>query len=353
MAKKKKSFIREWLEAIFIALIVVLIIRSFLVEAFMIPTPSMEGSLLTGDFIIVNKAYYGPRTLRTPLSFPFAHQTLPFLSNVKGFIHTGILPYFRLPGFGEIKHNDIVVFNYPLDDDFPVDHKSHYIKRCVALPGDTLNIKNSSAYINGSQLENPEGVQFNYAVKSINNDPAFFRNNSFSVGGRHNAANEFRVPLNAQMVQQLSLDEEILSIIKTFDVPGAYQDFVFPYTEQLRWNIDHFGPIIIPEKNHSVKLTSSNIYLYKRIIEKYEGNELEENDGLFYINGEIAESYTFKMNYYFMMGDNRHYSSDSRFWGFVPEDHILGKASMVMFSLNPQQSNLKKIRWDRFFTLLN
>jgi signal peptidase I len=352
LAKKKRGVLREWIQAIFIALIAVLIIRTFVVEAFMVPTPSMEQTLLIGDFVIVNKVSYGARTLRTPLTFPFAHQSMPFFKNVQGFINAGILPYFRLPGLGKIKHNDVVVFNYPMDDEYPVDHRIHYIKRCVGIPGDTIIIKNSQPYINQQQLESPVGLQFNYSVKTNSEDPDFFKNQSFSIGGRHNSPYEFRLPLDGEMVKQLKKDPQVVSIKNVFDVPGAYQDFIFPYNHWLPWNSDHFGPLVVPEKGKSIKLSAMNIGLYKRIIEHYEGNDFVEKDGVFYINNEAVDYYTFEMNYYFMMGDNRHYSADSRFWGFVPEDHILGKASMVLFSLKPQEKSINKIRWNRFFTLL-
>jgi signal peptidase I len=352
LGKKNKSFFREWLEAILIALAIVLLVRSMAVEAFLVPTPSMEKTLMAGDFILVNKLSYGPRVLVTPLTMPFAHQTMPFSNTQKGYLGFLKLPYFRLPGFGRVKHNDIVVFNYPLDEEHPVDHKTHYVKRCVALPGDTLEIRESRAFVGGIAIDNSENLQFNFAINASNDDPEFYRVNYFAEGGRYNKANEFRIPLTIKMAEELAQDEQIAGINPITEPKGISQDYIFPYESHFSWNVDHFGPVVVPGKGMSVVLSDKNIALYRRIIEKFEGNLLEEKEEGIFINGEKAEAYTFKMDYYFMMGDNRHYSSDSRFWGFVPEDHILGKASMVIFSMQRGNSFFSKIRWGRIFTFL-
>jgi signal peptidase I len=352
LAAKKKSFIREWLEAILIALLIVILIRGFAFEAFMVPTSSMENTLLKGDFIIVNKLSYGPRTPITPISFPFAHQHIPVLSAVKGYWDGIQLPYFRLPGFGSVSRNDVVVFNYPVEDDFPTDHKTHYVKRCVALPGDTLFIDRGQVLINRTLLEDPQEIKSNYLIKSTTEEPEFLQKIDLSEGGRFMKANEFLLPLTKSMAEELKIDPEVYELSPKFETAGEFRDYIFPYYKGFRWNADNFGPLIVPREGITLSLSKSNIHFYRKIIEVYEQNSLEETPMGFIINGKETDSYTFKMNYYFFLGDNRHYSSDSRYWGFVPEDHIVGKASFVFFSLKPHESLLNKVRWNRFFNIL-
>jgi signal peptidase I len=351
-AKKKKSFFREWIEAILIALLIVFLFRGFAFEAFMVPTSSMENTLLKGDFILVNKLNYGPRTPITLLSFPFAHQHIPILSQVKGFSELIKLPYFRLPGYGEVSRNDVVVFNYPLEHDFPTDHKTHYVKRCAGLPGDTLIIEKGKVSVNRILLEESAEIKNNYLIKATSDEPSFLLNIDLSEGGRFFKANEFLLPLTKAAADTLKQNNEVIDITPKFEPPGDFRDYIFPYYQGFRWNTDNFGPLIVPKKGLTISLSRLNIHFYRKVIETYEENAFEESSSGFIINGKPADSYTFKMNYYFVLGDNRHYSSDSRFWGFVPEDHLVGKASFVLFSLKPDESILNKVRWTRFFTLL-
>ncbi|MDQ3191591.1 MAG: signal peptidase I [Bacteroidota bacterium] len=352
MASRKKSVIKEWIQALLTALIIVLFIRTFVAEVFVIPTPSMENTLVPGDFILVNKISYGARLAKTPLSIPFMHQNLPFNINVKSYLEWFSLPYFRFPGIGSIQHNDIIVFNYPLEDEFPSDHKTHYVKRCVALPGDTLEISNTQIMINRKVLASSPDLKFDHIIKTAINDQTILHDLEISEGGRAASKNELHIPLTEKEAAKLKKDKRVINIHKRTEKPKVFYDFIFPYELFLKWNSDNFGPVIIPKEGSSVILTNENIAIYKRIIENYEENELEISDNEFKINGKVEKAYTFKMNYYFMMGDNRHYSSDSRFWGFVPENHIAGKATTVLFSLNPSKSLLSKIRYKRFFKSL-
>ena len=319
----------------------------------MVPTSSMEKTLLPGDFMLVNKIAYGPRTALTPLSFPFSHQYFPFNKNLKAFVEWIKLPYFRIPGLDSIHYNDVVVFNYPLDDDFPVDHKTHYVKRCVALPGDTLLIRDAQVMINNKILPDPLHLQFDYTIKTTVDHPSFLYEMEISEGGRVSGNGELRLPLTKELARELKDHSEVISLEGRKDKKGTHYDFIFPYHTPFSWNVDNYGALIIPAEGSTIKITEENLPLYKRIIEQYEGNVVEAEGGIIKINGKEKDNYTFKMNYYFMMGDNRHYSSDSRFWGFVPENHIVGKAVVVLFSLKPNESFSNKIRWNRFFKLLH
>lgn len=353
MALRKKSVFREWIEALSTALIIVLLVRAFVLEIYVIPTSSMEKTLLPGDFILVNKLSYGARLPQTPLSLPFSHQFLPFSNELKSYLDWIKLPYFRFPGTSSIKHNDVIVFNYPLDDEFPVDHKTHYVKRCVALPGDTLFIHDAKIMINGQALSNPLELQMDYVIKAAVDESEFITELEVSDGGKTSGKGEVNLPLTTGKVAELKNDKRIISIKERVEKANVFYEYIFPYNPKLPWNLDNFGPLVMPKKGVSIKLNKENLPIYKRIIENYEGNTLElEDNEIIKINGVVRESYTFTTNYYFMMGDNRHYSSDSRFWGFVPENHIVGKASNILFSLKPDQPFLKKLRIKRFFKSL-
>ena len=384
--KIKKTMVREWTDAIIFAVIAATIIRTFLVEAYTIPTSSMEKSLLVGDFLFVSKISYGPKVPNTPLSFPFAHHTLPLTENTKSYLEWIKLPFFRFPGITEVKHNDAVVFNYPDGDtttlefqssrsyysmcremgrDFvnknftvvsrPVDKRENYIKRCVGLPGDTLNIVDQKVLINGKENVIDGELQFNYIVRtdgsSINTKVLSALN--ITDGGPTSLPGEYIFALSESRAQKLRKNKNIVEVVKILKPKGYYENYIFPYKDTYPWNEDNFGPLYIPKAGATVKIDTSNICLYERVIHAYECNDLRVDGAVIYINGKPATTYTFKMNYYWMMGDNRHNSADARFWGFVPEDHIVGKAVFVWLSLDKEKSFPSNIRWNKMFRLVH
>jgi len=353
---KKKSKSREWLDAVVFAVIAATLIRTFLIEAFTIPTPSMEKTLLVGDFLFVSKINYGPRVPITPLSFPFAHHTMP-ITGGKSYLEWIKLGYHRLPGFQKIKNNDIVVFNYPMEDFRPVDKKENYIKRCIAIPGDTLKIVDRQIYINSKNVPLPEQSQFRYYVKtdgsSIN--PKILRTLDITEGGALTMDGDFLLVLTAESAKKIEKLENVKKIrhLSEEEIGEIVGSDLYPNDEHFHWTLNNYGPIYIPKKGQNISLNPSNIALYRRPISMYEGNTLVEKNGKIFINGLESNSYTFKMDYYFMMGDNRHNSADSRFWGFVPEDHIVGKAVFIWMSWDTNGSFFSKIRWNRLFRFVN
>lgn len=362
--KKKKGFVREWVDAIVFAVIAATIIRLFLIEAYTIPTSSMEKSLLIGDFLFVSKVSYGPRTPITPLAFPFAHHTIPVF-NTKAYLEWIKLPYFRLPGFGKVENNDVVVFNYPMEGFRPVDKRENYIKRCVAIPGDELQVKNGELFINGELADKPEKMQHSYNVKT--NGTGFnkrvLRKLDITEGGRVSNAGDFRLTMTDEAKEEIAELNNVEDVRAAFSEPGSYAEYIFPNSDtelqshdlkKFFWNVDNFGPITIPKKGETVQLSEENLAIYERLIGFYEGNDLKIEEDRIYINGIESDSYTFKMDYYFMMGDNRHNSADSRFWGFVPEDHIVGKAVFIWLSIDQNATSLfERIRWSRLFNLID
>jgi len=351
---KKKSALREWFDAIIFAVVVATIVRAFVFEAFTIPTSSMEKSLLVGDFLFVSKVHYGPRFVMTPLQVPLTHQKLwGIFDKIPSYLDWIKLPYFRIPGFAKIKNNDVVVFNYPMEDEYPTDLKTNYIKRCVGIPGDVIKVENTQVFINGKPLENPPNFQFRYVVEtdgSMINNKIFKKNDisekSMAPGGYVMLTS----PSKADQFKNFSNVTSVYPLIRNAHESDAS---VFPHSSTLDWNCDYYGPLEIPKQGKKVKINPENISIYERIITKYEKNPgAEIRDNKLYINGKETSEYTFQQNYYFMMGDNRHNSLDSRFWGFVPEDHIVGKAMLVWLSLDKEENVFSKIRWKRFFTLI-
>ncbi|MBV8252737.1 MAG: signal peptidase I [Chitinophaga sp.] len=373
--KKKKSLLREWIDAIVFAVVVATLIRTFLFEAFVIPTPSMEQTLLVNDYIFVSKVSYGPRIPITPLAIPFTNSTLPFLTGVKPYSTAVQWPYMRLPGFGKPKRYDVIVFNlpagdtvvtdkhgeelnayqvgsidgYPPPDIRPVDKRATWIKRCIGLPGDTVTIKNGEVSVNGQLQILPPESEMKYIItdntcktlpsslrKELRIDSNFYQYYRDSTKTRYNLTVVAREKLR-KLGYQVELDSAT-----------EKDKRMYPYDTMYAWNRDNFGPIYVPKKGDVVQLTRENIGLYIRIIGTYEGNKLDTTNGRILINGVPASSYTFKMNYYWMMGDNRHYSDDSRYWGFLPENHIVGKATMVWLSVGSGN-----IRWRRMFHFIN
>ena len=331
------------------ALLTVVFVKTFFFWVYVVPSTSMEKTLLPGDLIFVNKMSYGVRLPITPLTFPLSHHKMPFNEDWNSFTDIIQFPYVRLFD-SEIERNDIVVFNYPLEIHLPIDHRPFYIKRCIGLPGDTLKIKNKKVYANGKYLPFPENVEFNYNVETtaeLTNDTLL--KYDITEGGRTGGNHFWQLTLSDTAKICLEQLDYIAAINPLKIDPDGYADYIFPYCENYNWNVDYYGDLVIPKKGVKVNLDTNNIHLYQKIIEQYEANDLEWNSDIFLINGDTTSSYIFKMDYYFMMGDNRHNSADSRFWGFVPEDHIVGKATSVLLSVNKNPQAGKKYRWDRFF----
>jgi signal peptidase I len=351
--QKKKSILREWLDAAVFAVVVATIIRTFFVEAYTIPTPSMEGSLLVNDFLFVSKMHYGARVPNTPLSVPFVHNTLP-LSDAKSYSTAVQWLYKRLPGFGEVERNDDVVFNWPADmsdeGNRPVDKKENYIKRCVGIPGDKLQIKNSVLYINDAVAKTPKFLQHRYITAT-----PIAEELADAIEKMHIEAGQENITPN-QTVTLLYTNSTNVALLNQKYNAGIYKDSsykpgmvetnnmvqpIWPISSTRRnkdalffpWNKDNFGPFVIPKKGVTVPINDSNIALYYDIIKKYEGHKLDQDaNGGFIMDGKPLTSYTFKMDYFWLMGDNRDNSLDSRYWGFVPEDHVVGKAWFVWLS---------------------
>ena len=401
--------IADWVDAILFALIAVYFINLFIFQMYKIPTPSLEKSLLVGDYLMVDKFSYGPRIPNTPLSFPLVQHTFPVI-NTKSYIEWPRWEYKRLKGLGTVKRNDIVVFNYPAGDtvalkspsnqDYyfsvrnygrervwtdkntfgniiyrPVDRRENYVKRCIGLPGDYLQVVDNEIYINDEHLPMPKNAQLNYFVES---NGSFFNDRQFKaldvsmddrlwvnrpphtqdylfeqIGIERNNDGTFNpvylIPLTRDALQKLKNSGWARSI----HIDQVYNrgDF-FPYIDSLGWTRDNYGPIWIPEKGATIRLTAENLALYSRCIEAYENNTIQVKDGQIQINGRFTHIYTFKYDYYFMMGDNRHNSQDSRSWGFVPEDHIVGKPILIWMSTDKDRNLLNGgIRWKRIFRL--
>ena len=372
-----KSQVREWTEAIIFAVFAAAFIRMFLIEAYVIPTPSMEGTLKVGDFLFVSKAHYGIRTPMTVIQFPLMHNQLPFGLG-ESYTESPKLPYYRLPAIESIDHNEPVVFNWPIGDSVvllpersyavsqlrqqtggkippgvqiitrPVDKKDHYIKRCVGLPGDSIVIRDAQLYVNGVAAQNPTHRQFLYHVTPAVSLKKLEEWNVSLGESERKAASQGYFYLDDSQV------EKVRGLGANYKVERVPQDrfpgYVFPNDGKRYggWTVDDYGPIYIPKQGVTTPLNLDNLPFYTRIIDVYEDNDLEVRDGKIYINGQEATSYTFKQNYYWMMGDNRHNSEDSRIWGYVPEDHIVGKPLFIWFST--KNGNFREgINWNRIF----
>ena len=352
--KRKKSAIRDWAEALFLAFIGVIILKTFLFEPFAIPSDSMDNTLVAGDYIVVNKLAYGARLPMTPLSVPFSHQDI---AGWKSYSTWFSIPYMRIPGYSEPHRNDVIVFNFPAEDLFPmngkpnvypVDHRTHFIKRLVGLPGDTLQIIDREVFVNGQALPFPEKVLFNFIVKvdSTKRDSVHLNGLGMVRESQQGKYLLYTVTLLPAQADSLRLIPQIVSVDPELSRAGLYDEQLFPHSEKFAWNLDNYGKIVVPKKGETVHLTPDSLCLYQRIIVNYEHNTIDLKGDSLFINGKYTTSYTFKMNYYFVMGDNRHFSMDSRYWGFVPEDHVVGKATMILFSYDKQKG---KMRWSRSF----
>jgi signal peptidase I len=360
----------DTISSLLFAVVVATIVHTYLIQPFTIPTSSLEKSLLVGDFLFVSKMNYGARVPMTTIALPMVHDSIPLTKN-KSYLTYPQLPYMRLPGIQNIDRTDIVVFNWPVDTVFkffdtskrraykPVDKKSNYVKRCVGIPGDNLSIKDGVIYIDGKLLQLPERAkpQFSYKVAfdgktAVNleylfkdldiTDPAFFTDDT-------KRDTLFLSALTEAGAQRLKNTPGITAVVR--QISKDVDNGVFPHIN--KWNRDNYGPIYIPEKGNTVPLTTETLPFYKAIISDYENNDLKINGSEIRINGQIATSYTFGQNYYWMMGDNRHNSEDSRYWGFVPENHIVGKPVFIWLSIDPNGKGLNKIRWDRVFTTVS
>ncbi len=348
--KVKKSAGREWFDAILFAVIAATLIRGLFIEAYTIPTGSMEKTLLVGDFLFVSKVNYGARLPMTPVAFPFAHHTMP-ITGTKAYWDGIQWKYRRLPGLGDVKRNDVVVFNYPMDADAPVsrpvDKRENYIKRCLAIGGDTLRIINARVYVNSQPAETPEFGEKYYYVITDGTDFNPQAIADMNIEAQRSSGDEYIFNMSAADAEIVRGWSNIKSIGQYIRPLNEYDSQIFPHNPRFKWNADNFGPLIVPKEGWTVKLDSTTFPLYERAISIYEGNTVERSGTDFLINGKKTASYTFKQDYFWMMGDNRDNSLDSRYWGFVPEDHIVGKALFVWMSWDTNGTFLDKIRWSR------
>ncbi|MCC9167582.1 signal peptidase I [Pontibacter harenae] len=353
--KKKKSFAREWGDAILFAVVAASLIRWATFEAYTIPTPSMEKSLLVGDFLFVSKLHYGPRTPITPLQVPLTHQTI-WGTNIPSYSEAIQLKSYRLPGFSEVSNNDVVVFNYPPEDFHPTDLKTNYIKRCIGVAGDSLEIRDMQVYINGKPAKSPEEMQFKYFLSTDTQlNAKFFLDRNIRIDDVVEWQGGYFVDATPAQAEELAANSIIKEAILVRAETGKADPEIFPHKPSVyEWNADNFGPIYIPKEGATVAITPETLPFYEKAILVYEGNEnAEVRDGKLFIEGQEVNQYTFKQDYYFMMGDNRHNSLDSRYWGYVPADHIVGKAVMIWMSSNPYGSFLSSIRWNRLFNTID
>ena len=394
-----------WVDDIVFALVAVYFINIFVFQNYQIPSSSLEKSLLVGDYLFVSKLSYGPRVPNTPIAFPLVQNTFPIF-NCKSYLDWPEWGYKRVKGLGEVKRDDIVVFNFPAGDtvalkvqnpdyytlvkeygrDYvwedkatfgdviyrPVDKRENYVKRCIGMPGDTIEIRNNQVFIDGKAAKNPEKLLYNYFIETdgsmlseeqfrlldISKDDRVLINGNNNanlmsfLGIQPNAQGQFNPVYHFPMTQKALETAKKLPIIKQVIIePDSFGGATyFPVDYSTGWSRDNYGPLWIPKKGATIPLTEENIGLYSRCIRNYEGNTLEEKEGKAYINGQPADSYTFKYDYYWMMGDNRHNSADSRSWGFVPEDHIVGKPIMIWLSLDKDRGIFDGgIRWNRMF----
>lgn len=362
--KKPKSKFREWIDSVVFAVVAATLIRWLFLEAFTIPTPSMEGSLLVGDFLFVSKLHYGTRTPRTPLQVPLTHQKI-WGTEIPSFSSLVQLPTFRLPGFSSVKNGDVVVFNYPPEEQYPVDLKTNYIKRCIGIGGDVVEVRAGQTFVNGKPTENPPRMQNEYFLQTANSlNEKFFQKYDVTDAQEFVDNNNDTIPANDVSGYLVKISSATAEEFKKLDFIKAVKEMkmtkgdkmmggTYPYSAAFDWNVDNYGPITIPKENMTVTLDSNNIAIYGPVIQKYENNKnVSLENGKVSIDGKAVSKYTFKQNYYFMMGDNRHNSADSRFWGFVPEDHVVGKAVFVWMSIDPNASLLNKIRWKRLFRII-
>ncbi|WP_194766018.1 signal peptidase I [Tamlana sp. I1] len=377
---KPRTSAGDWISSILFAIVAATIVHTYIIQPFTIPSSSLEKSLLVGDFLFVSKFHYGARVPMTTVAAPMVHDTIPGLG-VKSYLFDDHyeerktswknklqLPYLRFPGFEDIERNDIVVFNQPADtlldmNNFrpdrnyykPIDKKTNLVKRCVGIAGDTLEVRNGFVYINGKKNELPDRahLQFSYYVQPKTNqfNPAFLKEryditDGFGIINKENTY--YFSAISDEALAKFKDNPNVVSITPNIKEKGLRDPNIFPHDPAYNWNIDFFGPLYIPEAGKSININLENLPLYKRVITEYEGNDLKVQGNQILINGEVATNYTFKQNYYWMMGDNRHNSIDARAWGFVPFDHVVGKPVFIWMSWDGS-----KPRWERFFTTVS
>lgn len=406
-----------WVDAIVFALVAVYFVNLYFFQNYVIPSSSLEKSLLVGDYLFVSKMSYGARIPQTPLHMPLTQHTLPVF-NCKSYLEWPKWDYKRVAGLGEVQLNDIVVFNFPAGDtvatgnpaediyrmsyaigkqlsqpidlanlnleqqrdvyDYyyavgrkyidenpqlygevitrPVDRRENYVKRCVGMPGQTLEIKNRIIYLDGKANKEPDNVQYRYLVHTKGMLPEDLCHelgiSQEDLMAYYTEESVYNMPLTEKAKAALLARKDLVTAIE--NVPDDDAGGLYPDNKLTGWTVDNYGPIWIPKKGATIDLTLDNLPMYERPIKNYEGNSLEVKDGKIYINGQETTKYTFKMDYYWMMGDNRHNSADSRFWGFVPEDHIVGKPIFIWLSLNQDRGWFDgKIRWNRLFKFVD
>jgi signal peptidase I len=351
-APKKKSSVREWLHALVFAVITASLVRWAAIEAFMIPTASMEQTLLAGDFIFVSKLHYGTRTPGTLLQIPLMHQTIRG-TNIPAYLPWIQLPMIRLPAFSRVKRGDKVVFNCITELDRPVDIRTYYIKRCIGLPGDEVRIDHCQISVNGEKQPLYPGLQSRYYLKTQERlSDRFF--SKYAIREYMSVQQGYLIHTTSETAAQLGQIAHVQEIRPIIALSGILNPAVYPNSPLFSWNEDNWGPLTIPARGMRIIINPENLEKYQKIIALYEGHQnVEIVENQLWIDGKLVDSYTFRQNYYFVLGDNRPNSIDSRFWGFVPENHLVGKAVLVLFSTDPQKSGLKKIRWERFFRLVD
>jgi signal peptidase I len=371
-----KSSNGEWTSSIIFAVIAATFVHTYFMQPYTIPTSSLEKSLLVGDFLFVSKFHYGARVPMTTIAAPMVHDTIPFIKR-KSYLNKdqlpfiAELPYLRLPGLQKIKRNEIVCFNWPVDTMVnmfytdkkyykPIDKKTNYVKRAVGIAGDTLEVINGYVYINGKKNQLPERakLQFSYLVQPKKNK--FNKRvmiNNYDITDRFGPINSNYtykfMGISDKSLEKLKNHTNVSWIKKDTFTKGYRDSSIFPQNPSFDWNNDFFGPIYIPQKNKSIEITKANLPIYKRLIEVYENNKLEIRGGEIYINGIQTNEYKFKQDYYWLMGDNRSNSQDSRTWGFVPFDHVVGKPVFKWLSIDYNAKGFNKIRWNRMFTTVH
>jgi signal peptidase I len=364
---KSRTELGEWVSSIVFAIVAATLVHTYIMQPYTIPTSSLEKSLLVGDFLFVSKFHFGARTPMTTVAAPMVHDSIPFIKT-KSYLNKPQLPYFRIPGFQDIKRNEIVVFNWPVDTvrffrdqsnihiDKPIDKKSNYVKRCVGIPGDSLEIRDGYIYINGEKTQLPDRAKPQYMHKVVTDGQQLSATTlkRYNVTEGNFYGDFYMLNLTDKNAAKLKNNPLVKSVTKQIEPKGNYDSSFFPHSDQFNWSADNYGPIYIPEEGKTVELNSQSLPFYKRIIEVYEKNNLTVNGDEIFINGKLATTYTFKQNYYWMMGDNRHNSEDARFWGYVPFDHIVGKPVFIWFSWDSNEQGIgNKIRWERVFTTVH